>query len=57
LLTGPNQTAHDIGEHASAGLGVEVFGQVMTIGQEMLLVAGLGALLFAGAVWAFRRQE
>jgi LPXTG-motif cell wall-anchored protein len=29
----------------------------MTIGQEMLLVAGLGALLFAGAVWAFRRQE
>jgi hypothetical protein len=36
---------------------VEVFGQTMTIAQEMLLVAGLGGILFAIAVWAFRRQE
>jgi len=46
-----------LGAPASAGLGVEVFGQTMTIAQEMLLVAGLGGILFAIAVWAFRRQE
>ena len=46
-----------LGAPASAGLGVEVFGQTMTIGQEVILVAGLGAILIAAAVWAFRRQE
>jgi ABC-2 type transport system permease protein len=46
-----------LGAPASAGLGVQIFGQTMTIAQEMLFVAGLGAVLFAAAVWAFRRQE
>lgn len=46
-----------LGEPAAAGLGVEVFGQMMTIGQEVLLIAVLGAVLIAAAVWAFRRQE
>jgi ABC-2 type transport system permease protein len=46
-----------LGAPASAGLGVKVFGQTMTIAQEMLLVAALGGILFAIAVWAFRRQE
>jgi ABC-2 type transport system permease protein len=42
---------------ASAGLGVSVFGHVMTIAEEVALMAGLGATLLAGAVWGFGRQE
>jgi ABC-2 type transport system permease protein len=46
-----------LGSAATSGLGVEVFGQVMAVGQEVAIVAALGALLLAGAVWGFRRQE
>ena len=46
-----------LGSPAAGGLGVQIFGHVMSIGQEVVLVAGLGSILFAGAVWAFRRQE
>jgi len=42
---------------ASAGLGVSVFGHVMTILEEVALMGGLGAVLLAGAVWGFSRQE
>lgn len=46
-----------LGSAATSGLGVEVFGQVMTVGQEVVIVALLGAVLLSFAVWAFRRQE
>jgi ABC-2 type transport system permease protein len=46
-----------LGPAAASGLGVEVFGQVMTVGQEVVIVALLGALLLSVAVWGFRRQE
>jgi len=42
---------------SSAGLGVSVFGHVMTILQEVGLMAGLGAVLLSAAVWGFGRQE
>jgi len=41
----------------SAPLGVSVFDHVMTIGEEVALMAGLGAVLLAAAAWAFSRQE
>jgi len=46
-----------LGSAATSGLGVEVFGQVMTVGQEVVIVALLGAVLLSAAVWGFRRQE
>ena len=46
-----------LGPAASSGLGVEVFGQVMSVGQEVVIVGLLGAVLLSGAVWGFRRQE
>ena len=46
-----------LGPAASSGLGVEVFGQVMSVGQEVVIVGVLGAVLLAAAVWGFRRQE
>jgi ABC-2 type transport system permease protein len=42
---------------SSAGLGVTVFGHVMTILEEVGLMAGLGAVLLGTAVWGFSRQE
>lgn len=44
-------------EAAAAGLGVEVAGHVMTLAQEVLAVAGSGAVLLAAAIWAFTRAE
>jgi ABC-2 type transport system permease protein len=46
-----------LGSAATSGLGVEVLGQVMSVGQEVVIVALLGALLLSAAVWGFRRQE
>jgi ABC-2 type transport system permease protein len=46
-----------LGSAATSGLGVEVFGQVMSVGQEVVIVALLGAVLLSVAVWGFRRQE
>jgi len=46
-----------LGTGGSAELGVELFGRVMTIGQEVALMGGLGAVLLAIAVGAFTRQE
>ena len=42
---------------ADAGLGVVVLGHTMTILEEVLVVGVLGAVLLAGAVVAFSRQE
>lgn len=38
-------------------LGVTVFGHTMSLLEEVLVVAGLGALLLGGAVLAFNRQQ
>ena len=46
-----------LGTDASAGLGVSVFGHVMTVPEEIAMMAALGAVLLVSAVWAFRRQE
>jgi ABC-2 type transport system permease protein len=46
-----------LGSAASSGLGVEVFGQVMSVGQEIVIVGLLGAVLLSAAVLGFRRQE
>jgi len=40
-----------------AGLGVTVLGHTMSIAEEVAVVGTLGAILLAGAIWAFGRQE
>ena len=42
---------------AGAGLGVTVFGHTMGFIEELAIVAVLGIVLMAGAIWAFGRQE
>jgi len=42
---------------AEAGLGVTVFGHTMGPVEEVALVAALGVMLVAAAIWAFGRQE
>jgi ABC-2 type transport system permease protein len=42
---------------AAPGLGLELSGRPMSIGEELVIVAAIGAVLFSAAVWAFRRQE
>jgi ABC-2 type transport system permease protein len=44
-----------LGSHP--GLGVTVLGHVMSMGEEVLMVGVLGALLLGGAVLSFNRQE
>jgi ABC-2 type transport system permease protein len=44
-----------LGEHT--GLGVTVFGHVMSLSEEVLMLGLLGAVLLGGAVLAFNRQE
>ncbi|MPZ54478.1 MAG: ABC transporter permease subunit [Acidimicrobiia bacterium] len=44
-------------ETTAAGLGVTVFGHTMTVGQEVMIVGGLGVLLLSAAVWRFVRSE
>ncbi len=39
------------------GLGVSVFGQVMTVPQEFGIIAIFAVVLLSAAVWAFGRQE
>ena len=39
------------------GLGVTVFGHTMTVVEDVVVVGGLGAILLAGAILAFSRQE
>jgi ABC-2 type transport system permease protein len=40
-----------------AGLGVSVFGQVMTVAQEFAIICVFAVLLLGAAIWAFGRQE
>jgi ABC-2 type transport system permease protein len=42
---------------AGAGLGVTVLGHTMTLFEEVGMVAALGVILVASAIWAFARQE
>jgi ABC-2 type transport system permease protein len=42
---------------AVAGLGVTVFGHIMTVAQEIAVVSALGVGLLAASSWAFSRQE
>lgn len=44
-------------ELAARGLGVTVFGRTMTLGDEVLIIAGLAAVLLAVAAWRFSRTE
>jgi ABC-2 type transport system permease protein len=45
-----------LGAHiTSSGLGVTVFGHVMTLGEEVAITSGLGAILLTAAVWRFAR--
>jgi ABC-2 type transport system permease protein len=46
-----------LGPSEQTGLGVTVFGHVMSLVEEVVIIALLGAGLLAAAVWAFRRQE
>jgi ABC-2 type transport system permease protein len=42
---------------ASAGLGITVLGHTMALAEDVAVVAVLGVILIAGAVWTFGRQE
>ena len=44
-------------EVAAAGLGVTIGDHTMTMGQDLLVVTVMSALLLSAAVWAFNRQE
>lgn len=46
-----------LGTGGSPDLGVQLFGRVMSAGEEVLLIGALGAVLMTVAVWAFSRQE
>ena len=39
------------------GLGVSVFGQVMTVPQEFAIIGAFAVVLLGAAIWAFGRQE
>jgi hypothetical protein len=58
VLTGERligDTGEGQSDLAAKGLGVTVFGQTMTIGEEGLVVGPLGSVLLAAAVWKFSR--
>jgi ABC-2 type transport system permease protein len=42
---------------AASAIGITVFGHTMTIGQDILVVAAIGAILLTFAVVSFSRQE
>jgi ABC-2 type transport system permease protein len=42
---------------ATSGLGVTVFKHTMTLGEEVIIVGTLGAILLAASVWRFARKE
>lgn len=46
-----------LGAGSASALGVSMFGHVMTLGEEIVFTGILGAVLLAGAVWGFGRQE
>lgn len=45
------------GEVAAEGLGVELFGSVIGLGQEIAVIGVLAVVLLAAATWAFVRQD
>ncbi len=46
-----------LGSEAASAIGVTVLGHTMTVTQDILVVAILGALLLSLAAWSFTRQE
>jgi ABC-2 type transport system permease protein len=38
-------------------IGVTVFGHTMSIGDDVLIVIGIGVILLSLAIWAFNQQE
>ncbi len=50
---------HGAGQRGITGgdLGITVFGHVMTVWQDMLVVAVVGLLLLQYALWSFNREE
>ncbi len=42
---------------AKSPIGLSVFGHTMTTAQDVLVVAGIGAILLSLAIWAFNKQE
>ena len=47
----------NLGDQASAALGVTVLGHTMTGAEEIGLMLAFAVILLGAAVWAFRRQE
>ena len=47
-----------LGSEASAlGLGVTIGDHTMTMGQDVIVVGTMSAIMLTGAIWAFNRQE
>lgn len=45
------------GQLQTSPIGVSVFGHTMTTAQDILVVAGIGAILLSLAIWSFNKQE
>jgi ABC-2 type transport system permease protein len=45
------------GVQGMSAIGVTVFGHTMTMGEDVLIVIGIGAVLLSLAIWAFNKQE
>ena len=46
-----------MGQTGGSPLGVTIFGHTMTVGEDVLVVMAIGAILLVLAIWAFSRQD
>ncbi|MFC1910192.1 ABC transporter permease [Chloroflexota bacterium] len=57
LFLGPDIVSAASAMGQSSAIGITVFGHTMTILEDVLIVAVLGAILLSLAVWSFGKQE
>ena len=58
IILGPHITTTDgITGLPENPIGVTVFGHTMTVGEDILVVVGVGVILMALAIWSFNRQD
>ncbi|HEY55442.1 MAG TPA: ABC transporter permease [Dehalococcoidia bacterium] len=46
-----------LGPESASALGITIFGHTMTIGEDLMIVAGFGLIMIILAMWSFGSQE
>ena len=57
FLQNANQSSTSLNEQINPTMGVEIFGHITTVWENILVVAIIGSIFMIIATWSFSKQE